>query len=140
MSSNLYKSSKFIKWFYKFLFLFSFLFFSPAKAQLTDVNFDHILSDKGLSQNTIHCIIQDSKGFMWFATEDGLDKYDGYNFTIYKNNPLDKNSISDNFIWTIYEDKSGTIWVGTNSGGLCRFNRNTEEFTKYKHDRNNPNS
>jgi ligand-binding sensor domain-containing protein len=67
----------------------------------------HILSEDGLSQNTVHSILQDSKGFMWFATEDGLNKYDGYNFTVYKNNPRDKNSISDNFIWTIFEDKKG---------------------------------
>jgi len=77
---------------------------------------------------------------MWFATEDGLDKYDGYNFTVYKNNPLDKNSISDNFIWTIYEDKSGTLWIGTNSHGLCKFDRQTEEFINYIYDPNNSNS
>ncbi len=109
-------------------------------AQEADMNFEHILSDKGLSQNTIHCILQDSKGFLWFATEDGLDKYDGYNFTVYKNNPMDKNSISDNFIWTMYEDRSGALWIGTNSGGLCKFNRATEKFTNYKYDPSNPNS
>jgi len=107
-------------------------------AQDTDLNFEHILSDKGLSQNTIHCILQDSKGFLWFATEDGLDRYDGYKFTTYKNNPQDKSTISDNFIWTMYEDKTGTLWVGTNSGGLSKFNRKTEKFTNYKYDPSNP--
>jgi ligand-binding sensor domain-containing protein/two-component sensor histidine kinase len=104
------------------------------------MNFEHILSDKGLSQNTIHCILQDSKGFMWFATEDGLDKYDGYNFTVYKNNPLDRNSISDNFIWTIYEDKSGTLWIGTNSHGLSKFDRQTDKFINYANSPDNSNS
>lgn len=100
----------------------------------------HILSENGLSQNTVHSIIQDSKGFMWFATEDGLNKYDGYNFTVYKNNPQDKNSISDNFIWTIFEDKKGFLWIGTNSGGLCKFDRDKETFTSYKNIPGDPNS
>ncbi|MGE5806617.1 MAG: two-component regulator propeller domain-containing protein [Ignavibacteria bacterium] len=100
----------------------------------------HILSEDGLSQNTVHSILQDSKGFMWFATEDGLNKYDGYNFTVYKNNPRDKNSISDNFIWTIFEDKKGVLWIGTNSGGLCRFDREKEVFTSYKNIPGNLNS
>jgi ligand-binding sensor domain-containing protein/two-component sensor histidine kinase len=124
------------------LILFICCFFIPRELypQLTDINFEHILSDKGLSQNTIHCILQDSKGFLWFATEDGLDKYDGYNFIIYKNNPADKYSISDNFIWTIYEDKSGILWIGTNSGGLNKFDRETEKFTNYTFDPSNSNS
>jgi ligand-binding sensor domain-containing protein/two-component sensor histidine kinase len=104
------------------------------------MNFEHILSDKGLSQNTIHWILQDSKGFIWFATEDGLDKYDAYNFTVYKSNPLDKNSISDNFIWTIYEDKSGTLWIGTNSCGLSKFDRQTEKFINYTYNPNDTGS
>ncbi|MCL5028662.1 MAG: histidine kinase [Bacteroidetes bacterium] len=122
------------------LFVIYLMFSSISFAQLSDMNFEHILSDKGLSQNTIHCILQDSQGFLWFATEDGLDKYDGYNFTVYKNNPLDSHSISDNFIWTLYEDKNGTLWIGTNSGGLSRFDRETETFTNYKFDPGNPNS
>ncbi len=125
----------------KFLILFFCLLLAfYAKAQEMDMNFEHILSDKGLSQNTIHCILQDSKGFLWFATEDGLDRYDGYKFTVYKNNPQDKNSIADNFIWTMYEDRSGNLWIGTNSGGLSKFNRETEKFTNYKFDPANPNS
>ncbi len=131
---------KFLRKLGETLLLYVLLLFSYVHAQPSDVNFDHILSDRGLSQNTIHCIIQDSKGFMWFATEDGLDKFDGYNFTVYKNNPSDKYSISDNFIWTIYEDKSGTIWVGTNSGGLCKFDRETDKFINYRHNQNNSNS
>ena len=111
-----------------------------SSAQVNDINLEHILTDKGLSQNTIHCILQDSKGFLWFATEDGLDKYDGYNFKVYKNDPHDPYSIPDNFIWTLYEDSEGTLWVGTNSGGLCRFDRETERFTRYKHNPDDPGS
>lgn len=111
-----------------------------ASGQTDRINLVHILSENGLSQNTVHHILQDSKGFLWFATEDGLNKYDGYNFTIYKNNRQDKYSISDNFIWTIFEDKSGVLWIGTNSGGLCRFDREKERFITYKNEAGNPNS
>ncbi len=111
-----------------------------SRAQVNDINLEHILTDKGLSQNTIHCILQDSHGFLWFATEDGLDKYDGYNFKVYKNDPRDSGSISDNFIWTMFEDREGTLWVGTNSGGLCKFNRESETFTRFKHNPDNPES
>jgi ligand-binding sensor domain-containing protein len=105
-------------------------------SQISQVNnlvgLSHILSETGLSQNTVHSIIQDKKGFIWFATEDGLNRYDGYSFTIFKYDPHDKNSIADNFIWTIYEDRNGTLWAGTNSGGLCRFNYEKENFLTYR--------
>ena len=100
----------------------------------------HILSETGLSQNTVHSIIQDKKGFIWFATEDGLNRYEGYNFTVFKNNLQDKFSIPDNFIWTIFEDKSGTLWIGTNSGGLSRFDYEKERFITYKNNPDNNNS
>ncbi|MEJ2614669.1 MAG: two-component regulator propeller domain-containing protein, partial [Ignavibacteriaceae bacterium] len=103
----------------------------PSLGQADRINYVHILSEDGLSQNTVHSIIQDKEGFIWFATEDGLNKYDGYNFKIFKNNPQEKNSIPDNFIWTIYEDRNGTLWVGTNNKGLCRFDRSTEQFITY---------
>jgi PAS domain S-box-containing protein len=85
-------------------------------------------------------MLQDSQGLMWFGTQDGLNKYDGYNFILYKYNELNPNSLSDNFILSIYEDKSGTVWVGTESGGLNKFDRKTEQFTHYTHDRDKPNS
>ena len=106
--------------------------------QADRLNYVHLLSEDGLSQNTVHSIIQDKEGFIWFATEDGLNKYDGYNFKVYKNNPQQKNSIPDNFIWTIYEDRSGTLWVGTNNKGLCRFDRATGQFITYKNIPGNP--
>ena len=104
------------------------------------IQFGHITADEGLSQSGILSIFQDSQGFMWFGTQDGLNKYDGYNFTVYKYNESDPNSLSDNFVASIYEDKSGNLWIGTDSGGLNKFNRKTEQFTHYKHDSDNPNS
>jgi len=118
-----------------FLFFFILGIFNLIFPQTNQLNFTHIFSEQGLSQNTVHSILQDKRGFMWFATEDGLDRYDGYNFKVYKNNPQDPTSISDNFIWSIYQDKNGVLWIGTNNGGLCKYDELTDSFISYK---NNP--
>jgi DNA-binding NtrC family response regulator/ligand-binding sensor domain-containing protein len=77
---------------------------------------------------------------MWFGTEDGLNKYDGYKFTVYKSVPDDSTSLSHNFVYSIYEspDETGTLWIGTFGGGLNKFDRNKEQFTRYQADPNNP--
>ena len=103
------------------------------------ITFEHINEDDGLSNNYVTCILQDSKGYMWFGTQDGLNKYDGYNFTIYKHDPRDPFSLRQNRITTLYEDKSGTLWVGTGAllqntklrGSLNKFNREKEQFKHY---------
>jgi len=102
--------------------------------QEKEIDFDRISMDQGLSHNSVRSIVQDQKGFLWFGTEDGLNKYDGYGFTIYKHERNDLSSLSDNWITSIYETKSGTIWVGTNKG-LNRFDKETETFTRFY---NNP--
>jgi len=109
-------------------------------AQIPSIKFAHITIDNGLSQSTVISVLQDRKGFMWFGTQDGLNKFDGYSFTIYKYDPFDSTTISDNYIRCIYEDKLGTLWIGTENGGLNRFNRDKETFERYLHDPNNPNS
>ena len=86
----------------------------------------------GLSQSSVLCIMQDSKGYMWFGTRDGLNKYDGHTFKTYRHNYKDKNSISNSFIKTLVEDKNGDIWIGTNNG-LNKFTPNNDSFERYKH-------
>ena len=102
--------------------------------------FERISVEHGLSQSSVVCILQDSKGFMWFGTQDGLNKYDGYDFTVYRHNPQDPDSLSHNIIQAIYEDRSGALWIGTWGGGLDRFDRDTERFTHFQHDPGDPNS
>ena len=96
-----------------------------------NIKFKRLSVEAGLSQSTVNCILQDSKGFMWFGTDDGLNKYDGYGFMIYKHNPDDPFSISHNQIWSLFEDSSGILWIGTFGGGLNRFDRDSEKFTHY---------
>lgn len=81
-----------------------------------NLRFERISIEQGLSHSTVYCIFQDSKGFMWFGTRDGLNKYDGYTFTVYKHDPTDPHSLSHNQVMTIFEDSNGILWVGSKSG------------------------
>ncbi|MGK2863168.1 MAG: ligand-binding sensor domain-containing protein, partial [Chitinophagaceae bacterium] len=118
----------------KYCILFLTLIFGLKQdciAQSENLRFEHIGIEEGLSGERVSAIMQDSKGYIWFGTWDGLNKYDGYTFIKYRFDPFDPNSISQNFIYTIFEDKHGTIWVSTFEG-LCKFDRATEKFTRYK--------
>jgi ligand-binding sensor domain-containing protein/serine phosphatase RsbU (regulator of sigma subunit) len=81
----------------------------------------------GLTHTHITALHQDSIGFLWIGTQDGLNKYDGYSFQQFRNQPSDSNSISNNYIWSIDEDSNGNLWIGT-SRGLNRFDRKTGAF------------
>ena len=96
------------------------------------LKFEHLTTEHGLSQSTITCILQDQQGYMWFGTQDGLNCYDGYTFTIYQHNPGDSNSISSNTVYALFEDSYGALWVGTESG-LDLFRRSTGGFIHYRH-------
>lgn len=111
----------------------------PASAQAPKLKFSHITSLQGLSNSTIEAIYQDNRKFIWFGTRDGLNRYDGYQITVFKNNPADVNTISDNYIRCIFEDSQHNLWIGT-SNGLNRFNPLKNTFIRYKHDESNKNS
>jgi hypothetical protein len=102
------------------------------KGQAQRLRFEHLTNELGLSGNNVWSIIQDSKGYMWFGTLDGLNKYDGYTITTFQFRPHDTTSISQNIIYTLYEDAEGMIWIGTTEGGICKFNPFTQVFTTYK--------
>src|ERR1700748_3750450 len=93
---------------------FAFPFF--LRAQISDTRFRHISVEQGLSNSSINCIFQDSRGFMWFGTRDGLNRYDGENVIIFRAKENDPNSISDNFIRCISEDSRHKLWIGTSYG------------------------
>jgi signal transduction histidine kinase/ligand-binding sensor domain-containing protein len=92
--------------------------------------FSHYSVNNGLSQSVIKCIFQDSKGFIWFGTQQGLNKFNGYSFDNYLNNPSDTTSISDNWIYSIAEDHDGNIWIGTRNG-LNKYDPKTGHFKQY---------
>lgn len=87
--------------------------------------FEYLTQREGLSQGTVNCIIQDKKGFMWFGTQDGLNRYDGNGFIVYRNDPKNPESLSQNWVQAITEAEAGVLWIGTNGGGLNRFDTGT---------------
>lgn len=114
-----------------FLIFLPLFWLMDIHAQPLSLHFDHLGTEAGLSQSNVTCILQDSRGFMWFGTRDGLDRYDGYEFTVYKNTPGDRKSISDNFITAITKDKNGDLWIATWGGGICRYDRLKDRFIHY---------
>ena len=109
-------------------YVLSFLLFSPEFLTQSRIIFNHLGINEGLSQSSVTCIFQDQKGFMWFGTQDGLNRYDGYNIKIFKNNPGDSTSLTDNFIFSIYEDPSRILYIETQSGTFHRYNPRSESF------------
>ncbi len=103
-------------------------------AQQQDLKFTNITIEDGLSHSKVNCIYQDSQGFLWFGTNEGLNKYDGYTFTVFQPDPDDPHSISANLIRCILEDSKGNLWIGTEAGGLNRYDRNYKLFSHFTGD------
>lgn len=108
-------------------------FCNSIYGQTASFDITHITVEEGLSQNGAQVIIQDHLGFLWFGTEGGLNKYDGYRFVVYKNEPNNSASLSNNKILALHEDQKGDIWIGTN-GGLTRYLRQKGAFIRYELD------
>lgn len=104
------------------------------------IRFEHYLLEEGLSQSAVHDVVQDRIGFMWIATEDGLNRFDGAAFEVYRSDPEDPNSLSGNITSDLYVDHLGMLWIGTYRNGLNRLNPASKQFTRYVHDPANPNS
>jgi len=105
------------------------IFFS-ASLVAQDLEFQHFSTRQGLSQSNVWDIHQDRFGFIWIATEDGLNVYDGYSFTVYRNNPTDSSSISNSNIRRIVQDANGNLWIGTRYG-LNFYDQATRRFEKF---------
>ncbi|MBN1154518.1 histidine kinase, partial [candidate division KSB1 bacterium] len=103
-------------------------------AQEQDLKFTNITIEDGLSHSKVNYIFQDSQGFLWFATNEGLNKYDGYTFTVFQPDPDEPYSISANLIRCILEDKHKNFWIGTEGGGLNLYDRNYKKFTHFNAD------
>ncbi len=122
-----------------FVYGILFILISQVNAQKDKIRFDKLTIENGLSQNSVVAICQDSRGFLWFGTYDGLNRYDGYNFKVFKNDPGDSTSLIQNTIRYIYEDSHKILWVATEEG-LSRYNRDKENFTNFTHDADDTNT
>ena len=99
--------------------------------QQPQFNFDRFDQQDGLSQSTVYDILCDSRGLMWFATQDGLNRFDGYRFKTYRESSGDSTSLGNGWVEALYEDEEGHIWVGLRSGGLNRYDRYKDQFIRY---------
>ena len=93
--------------------------------------FERYQIQHGLSQNTVNCLLQDHTGFLWVCTQDGLNRFDGYQFKIFQESSTKKSTLNDDYVISLFEDDSHTLWVGTRSGGLNKFNAKTESFSHF---------
>ncbi|MBS4036323.1 MAG: response regulator [Ignavibacterium sp.] len=103
---------------------------SSSNSYAQSIKFNNLTVEDGLSNNKVNIIIQDKTGFIWFGTEDGLNRYDGYNLKVYRHDSSDSNSLSNNSIWALLEDKQGNIWIGTKDGKVNIFNPISEKVIR----------
>ncbi|HEX2532212.1 MAG TPA: two-component regulator propeller domain-containing protein, partial [Chitinophagaceae bacterium] len=122
------------------LLIFSLLLLAPrtGRSQTSTIEFKRISTEQGLSQVNVVCILQDRRGFMWFGTREGLNRFDGYRFKVFKNDPKDSSSLPNNFVQTLMEDREGNIWGGTVGGGIFKYDYAKDRFVRYQHNERQP--
>jgi ligand-binding sensor domain-containing protein len=111
---------------------------ADSHGQENRMRFEELSIEEGLSQTIVYSIVQDNEGFIWFATEDGLNRYDGYHFAIIRHDPEDTNSLGYNHILALLVDSRGTLWAGTFLKGLDRYDRDKDIFIHYRSDLDDP--
>ena len=109
----------------------------PAQ-QAPNIRFRHLSVEQGLSQEAVHAVLQDSRGLLWFGTQDGLNRYDGYDITVFNHDLKDPASLSNDWIWCLFEDSRGNLWIGTDGGGLNRFLPDREAFERFVSEPSDP--
>jgi signal transduction histidine kinase/ligand-binding sensor domain-containing protein len=120
-----------------FFLFFVLVSFSAATAQPKRLQFVQLTSDDGLSSSIVSSLLQDYEGLLWIGTPYGLNRYDGFNFVYYKNNPADSCSLIDNVITTIFEDREKNLFIGTENG-LSLYDREKDCFRNYMSDKTSP--
>ncbi|MCF7859780.1 MAG: response regulator [Candidatus Cloacimonetes bacterium] len=129
-----------IRFYNKTFILLFFLIINSSKFYPQIVSrSERISMEDGLSGNTIYSILQDSRGFLWIGTNNGLNRFDGYNIKVYTHDPDDNRSLCYIRVTSMYEDRSGILWIGTRKG-LNKYNRETDDFSRYTNNPNNSSS
>ena len=113
-----------------FFLLFQLLSFHTFSKERLDFSF--IGANEGLSENIVNDIVQDKKGFIWLATNDGLNRYDGYRMSHFRYDPSNPNSLTSNVLTALLVDKNGMIWIGTSDGGLNKYNPQNNTFERFQ--------
>jgi signal transduction histidine kinase/ligand-binding sensor domain-containing protein/CheY-like chemotaxis protein/HPt (histidine-containing phosphotransfer) domain-containing protein len=113
---------------------------SPPIAAVRPLYFEHLTVRDGLSMGTVNSILQDSEGYVWLATESGLDRYDGYSIREYRRQRGSLHGLASDYIWSIAEDAGGDLWLATDGGGVARWERKTDQFQQFRHDSQLPQS
>lgn len=119
-------------WSLSLVLLLAMVFALPVEGQIRGVNFRQISLDEGLSQSNVYAIAQDDDGFMWFGTQDGLNKYDGYTFKVYKKRPFDSTSLISSDVHALLKDRAGNLWIGT-TRGITMLEKRTRQFVNLTH-------
>ncbi|MCX6238181.1 MAG: triple tyrosine motif-containing protein, partial [Bacteroidia bacterium] len=135
--SNLMMKSQYLFALLTYVILLLLTTESGIYAQPIQLQFNHLTPDNGLSSSQTTSVLQDFKGFVWIGTYDGLNRYDGLNFVVYKNNPADSTSLPDNLVRTIIEDHDKNLLIGTQNG-LCLYDRKKDRFLNYMLDKASP--
>ena len=104
------------------------------------MRFNHISLDDGLSQSTVLSVLQDANGMIWIGTENGLNRYNGYEFEVFRRERGKPDTLSSDFVFDIEQDANGNLWLATNGGGLARRDASTGKFTVFRHDPSDPTS
>lgn len=113
---------------------------APPVPEVRPMYFEHLTMRDGLSQSTVMSILQDSQGFLWLATESGLDRYDGYSIREYRRERGNKNGLASDYVWKVAEDARGDLWLATIGGGIARWDRRNDHFQQFRHDPSDPHS
>jgi diguanylate cyclase (GGDEF)-like protein len=103
---------------------------SASAAQVRPIRFEQLSLEEGLSQAAVMDVMQDRRGYIWLATEDGLNRYDGAAFKVYRHDVADPETLPDNFVWDVEQDAAGSVWIATRGGGLCKWDRTTDRIVR----------
>jgi signal transduction histidine kinase/ligand-binding sensor domain-containing protein/CheY-like chemotaxis protein len=113
---------------------------APPVPATRPMYFEHLTMRDGLSMSTVNYMLQDSRGFLWLATESGLDRYDGYSIREYRRQRAGEHGLASDYIWSIAEDAQGDLWLATDGGGVAHWTRSTDQFRLFRHDAEVPHS